>query len=180
LNRYTYTQPVTEVVQNDFIITRIPIFNRHGIIDHSATRFNRAVFDKTPTSLIDLEKSAINTNLPFDAIRSCELEGLVHMWKNVKNLTQTQEVDEFRNILLRNFKIIYFNYDLSNGFMFKVKLLAIYPGVVKRNKFLQFNLEIKDLEEQVTNEISPMRILNSINEKYEVRVGDKLILYLKE
>jgi hypothetical protein len=180
LNRYTYTQPVIQLAQNDLFVIRIPIFNRHGIIDHSTTRFNKINYEATPPSLVDLEKSAIHTNLPFDPIRSCGLEPSVHMWKNIKNLSNTQEVDEFRNILLRNFKILYFNYDLSNGFIFKIKLLAIYPGVVKKNKYLQFNIPIKDMEDIVENEISPLRILNTIYEKYEIRVGDKLILYLKE
>jgi hypothetical protein len=179
-NRYTYTQPIIQLTQNDLFIIRIPIFNRYGIVDHSFTKFKPIKFEKTPASTIDLEKSAINTNLPFDKLRSCELESLVHMWKNIKNLTNTEEVDEFRQGLEKQFRIVYFNYDISNSYMFKVKVVATQPGVIKKSKFLQFSIHVKEIGDSVTNEINPLGMLNTINEKYELRVGDILYLYLKE
>jgi hypothetical protein len=180
MNRYTYTQPVPQFAQNDLFVIKIPIFNRHGIIDHSVTKFNKIIYEKTPQSIIDIERSAINTKIPFDEIRSCELESMVHMWKNIKNLSNTDEIDDFKKILQKYFKIIYFNYDIANSYMFKIKLQANIPGTIKKNKYLLFNLVIRDSETPVSNDINALRLLNTINERYELRVGDILYLYLKE
>lgn len=113
-------------------------------------------------------------------MRFCELENSVNVWKNEKSLSNRDLIDSIYKLLDKNFKILQFSYDFSRFFLFKIKLYATKPGLIARNKYLNFDIEIKSMDQELTNETQSLGILNYSNKKYQVRVGQLVIFYITD
>ena len=135
--------------------------------------------DKAPTN-IDFEKTLYKNSLKFDKDRMCELETLIHVWKDEKSLTKRKVVDEFRACFSSNFLINSISYDFGKLYIFKAKMVAMKVGVLKKNKYVDFEVEIKRSSDEITNETMPLGLLNSAHKKLEIREKSNLVFYFTD
>jgi hypothetical protein len=132
-------------------------------------------------SFLDYEKSQRN-KINFDKSRFCELENIIHLWKNEKSLSKKSNINMFRALFINNFSILDISYDFYKFYIFKVKLQAKRVGLVKRNKYTNFDIEIKPLTEFTVNETQCLGVLNinHLTEKVEIRLSTYVIFYFTD
>jgi hypothetical protein len=132
--RYCYFQPIVSFCKEDFVEFRINICSKSGILDTNSVEWLDLIILKSPEhSFLDYEKSLIKSNVKFDRIRFCELENVIHVWKNEKSLTKKQNIEEFKRFFNNNFKILSVDYDFSKFYIFKVKMQANVIGKFSNN-----------------------------------------------
>ncbi len=104
---------------------RINIFSKIGIIDPNSIKFNDINIYKSPQhDFTEYEKSIIKNHKKFEKMRICELENMVHLWKNEKSLSNKANIDEFKKYFSGFFKIFDISYDFAKFYIFKVKMEA--------------------------------------------------------
>jgi hypothetical protein len=133
-------------------------------------------------SFLQYEKSLIKNNITFDKTRFCELENLIHVWKNESNLTKKTNINEFKLFFSENFKIFDISYEFFKYYIFKVKMQAKKMGIIKRNKYTKFDIHIKSQNEITSNETQCLGLLNvtHLTDKVEIRVSTKVIFYFTD
>jgi hypothetical protein len=83
---------------------RLNIFSLSGIIFPESITWFDPVETVTPIhSFLEYEKSLVKHNVIFDKTRFCELENLIHVWKNEKSLTKKTNIDEFKLFFNKKF-----------------------------------------------------------------------------
>jgi len=120
---------VLSFVKDDFVCIKIAIFSKSGILDPNNFKWIKLVHEDCPkVSFFDYEKSLTKKNLMFDNLRFCELENLIHVWKNEKSLTKQDKLNDFKKIFSTNFTINDISYDFSKFYIFKAKLTSNLEG----------------------------------------------------
>ncbi len=128
--RHCYFQPIVSFCKDDFVEMRINLMSKSGAVDSISINWMDMIIYNTPEhTFLDYEKSLVKSNVKFDRIRYCELENIIHVWKNEKSLTKKENIDEFKNYFQKNFKILSVCYDFSKFFIFKVKMQANVIGI---------------------------------------------------
>ena len=59
-------------------------------------------------------------------------------------------------------------------------MLARECGVIKRNKYLNFDIIVKNNNEYISNETECLGLLNFNNKKFEVRIGCYVFFYFTD
>ena len=97
------------------------------------------------------------------------------------NLRKKTIVDEIKMFFKDFFSIESFEYDIRKFYLFKIKLKATKVGVIRKNKYFNFDIEIKPSNEPVVNQTQCLGILNWVDlEKIEIRIGEYFVGYLIE
>jgi hypothetical protein len=154
-----------------------------GIIDPNSIKLkNLKEVDIPINSFLQYEKSLIKHNIKFDKTRFCELEKLIHVWKNQSNLTKKTNINEFKLFFSEHFKIIDISYDFFKYYIFKVKMKANKLGTIKRNKYTNFDIIIKGSNDTTANETQCLGLLNitHITDKVEMRINTYVIFYFTD
>ena len=161
--RHCYSQPVISFNPDDFIEIKINIFSKSGILNCESLVFSDVNITKFPKDhYIDYSKSLYKSDINFDNLRCCELENLVHVWKNEKSLTRKTNLDDFKKYFTKNFEIIDIVYDFFKFYVFKVTMKAFKIGIIKKNKFTNWEICIKEWEDTISNETQCFRITKYI------------------
>jgi hypothetical protein len=189
--RFCYLQPIFSYCNGDYFEISINLMSTYGQIDIRSVKCSKLrqtpIIPKT-IKFYQYEKpviahkngSAIYVDSNYDRLRFCELENIINLWKNVKTLTNNYQVKDIHKIFGRHFEIMAFHYDFSKFYVFKVKMRAINKGLIKRNRYLNFEIEIKPENNNITNRMSCLGLLNYSNRKYEVRVGQIVFFYFTD
>jgi hypothetical protein len=181
--RHCYSQPVKSFILGDIIEIKINILSSNGSIIPESINWNDLIVSDIEThNFLDFHKGLRINPTSFDSIRFCELENIVHIWKNEKSLTKRHCLDDFCNIFKENFEISEINYDCLKFYVFKLEMKAVRKGVVKKNKFSNVCIEILDKLDNVSNEIQCLGLLNinGINKKTQIRIGDVVWFYVTD
>lgn len=100
-----------------------------GAIDPNSILWHPIVVTKCPDhTMFDYEKSLIRSEVKFDKLRCCELENMIHVWKNEKSLSKTRNLEEFKQFFIKNFKVFEVVYDFSKFYIYKFKMQASKEG----------------------------------------------------
>lgn len=127
--RHCYFHPIISFYTDDVVRMRINIFSKMGVIDPNSIKFNDINIFKSPEhDFTEYEKSIIKNNKKFEKMRICELENMVHLWKNEKSLSNKANIDEFKRFFGSFFKIYEISYDFAKFYIFKIKMEAKNPG----------------------------------------------------
>lgn len=190
ISRFCYIQPVILYSVGDFISIKLPILFKDNSLDQSSIQWvpmTRIGYSPEKSNCLFFEKSVYhNTHASlmkiYDKIRFCELETLIHLWKSEKSLTNRKIGDEVRKLLLIGdvFNELSFEFDVRRVYIFKVKLKAAKLGCVKRNRFINFDIVIKEAVGLISNETQCLGLLNSINSQFEMRIGEIMLFYFTE
>ena len=88
--------------------------------------------------------------------------------------------EEIKKIFKDFFKIKKIGYDKSKYFFYKIKMVPYKIGILSRNKFCSFDINIIDLDSPIKNEIQCIYFINtnSYTNKMDIRIGSTLTLYI--
>jgi len=179
--RKSYAQPIIAFRAQDYVEIQINVFSKGSIMSCEDCEWEEAIYTDSPKiSFLDYEKSLQKTPMQYDKLRFCELENMIHVWKGDQSLTIRKFVDELKRLFVQNFRIDYIKYDFSKFYIYKVKMLAKEKGLIRKNKFFQFDLEIKESKEHITHSIKSLGLLNYVENKFELRVDTYIIFYFTD
>lgn len=192
--RHCYTQPVISYADGDIIEIKINILSKNGSIVPSSIKWNNIVYNNIESKcFLEYFKGLKKLNILFDSMRYCELENLVHLWKDAKNLdisnyakkknscniNKYNSIKDIEIILSKCFKIRYIQYDFVKFFIYKLELEATTAGKIKKSKFFNFEIQILDYNIVLKNETQCLGLLNisQINSTFQIRKGETVWFY---
>ena len=195
-NRFCYTQNISSFSVGDFIQFKIGLFSPAGKVDTSNLKWKNAEeYEDIPLSLF--EKFQKKSDVVFDKYRNCEIENIVHIWKNAEqiylnpvqnkktNIAQLRHKEllhKFKEIFAKNFEIKEIYYDVSKFFYFKIKMKANKVGNINKNLFINTGIEIVNRNKEIINESQNLYVLNHNTKRgnYQIREGTELIFYITD
>jgi hypothetical protein len=131
---------------------------------------------------MDYEKSLVKSQIKQDVARCCELENLIHVWKSEKSLSNKQNINNFKNIFEKLFEITDIVYDFSKVYIYRFKMTANKIGIIKRNKYANFDIIVKEQKDNINNETCSLGLMNTgyFNSRIEMRKGTPVIFYISD
>ena len=112
-------------------------------------------------------------------MRFCELENVAHLWKNTSNLKRKESINHFLCLYKSFFNVKDSFYDISKFYIYKVEMIANKIGVIKKNEFCNYEIEILSSNEPVSNETQSLGLLNisQIQNRFQIRLGEVVWFY---
>ena len=77
--RYCYISPISTFCNGDSFILEINIFSKNGAINPNSIEWTNPIIEDTTDELF--EKKPVGKQVPFDPLRACEIENMIHLWK---------------------------------------------------------------------------------------------------
>lgn len=180
-SHYCYTQPITSYSKGDIIQLHLNIFSYNNKINPSKIKFLPLI--SIPCPKVPYEKKELRQkDVFYDSLRSCEIERIVHLWKDISNLNKKTFIPNIIDLFKDYFDITNIQYDVSQFYYIRYKMKARTIGVLKRNKFFSFDIQIVDHQEKIENETQCLGILNinSFQSRYMIHVGTHVTFYCIE
>ena len=177
--KLAFIQPILPFKINDKGIINLEIFT-------SNNNFVNPSSIKLYLKSLDLKHYLNNLKIKkYNDLRICEYENICVFWKYLHN---EKSINDFKNIIIKIKKIFepYFNiinisYENVGFFIFKINLIAVKIGKIDDNAIdndLGINFIIRNKKDKIENEIKKNNLLLEKRNIYELRLGDKLILYI--
>lgn len=117
----------------------------------------------------------------YDLSRFCELEVLKNTWKTIDLLKEnTYVVDNITNMFKSVFTIEKIEWDDIGYYLFKVFLKADKVGKIKGENDLGIELDIKDINEKLCNEVKKNCLIYDRKNILQMRVNDILVVYISK
>ena len=178
--RFCYTSPISTFSKGDIIQLEINIFNKKSSINPFSIEWIKPVISISPDEIY--QKTPIGNVIPYDPLRACEIENMIHLWRTDGISEKKKLLDEFKKIFSKHFKIKSMVYDQSKIYFFKIKMVANSLGKIPKNTFTNFDIDIIPYESVLQNEIQTIGCLNSniYTNNINIRLGTNVIFYLTE
>ena len=183
LKRICYLQPVLSYSKNDNIIFKINIFSVDGYILPNSLEFIPLKIEKIQNSKNKSYDKLYIKQRNFDILRDCEIEMIVHLWKNITSLSNHEIINNVSSIYSSFFDIEDVQYDITKFYIFKFKMKAKKKGKISKNKYINYEIEIVNDEEEITNESHFLGTLNTHygnNKIITIRLNNILYIYLND
>ena len=180
--RFCSLQPILSFCKDDSIEIKIPIISLEGEINPITFIWSDLkIYEIPKNNFLEYERNAAKSpNIPFDTMRYCEIEQIVCTWKNEKNLTRKNLLNEFRNLFENIFLIEIILYDITKFYIFKIKAKANKIGILQKNKYIKFDLEVVDENEGINNQIQHLGLLNFSDRVFQVRKNTNIYFFISE
>ena len=174
----SYSSQISAFSYLDEIQIQINIFNMNNIINPKKFEWCEPIISSIEPDIY--EKTKFFNNIVYDRLRACEIEMQVLFWS--QNLTQKQKnlVDDIKNI----FEKFFFIKDVfANTCKYDFYKLIMRPkkvGLLRKNKFCSFDINIIEEETPAKNEIQCIYFLNmnSFRNKMDIKLGNDLLFYI--
>ena len=178
--RYCYISPISTFCNGDSFILEINIFSKNGAINPNSIEWTNPIIEDTTDELF--EKKPVGKQVPFDPLRACEIENMIHLWKLDHEINKNSLINEFKKIYEKKFKIENIVFDISKIYFYKIKMVAKVIGKIPKNVFTNFDIDIIPYDSEVINEIQCIGLLNTINysNSFKIRLGTNIIFYLTD
>ena len=176
--RFCYTSPISTFSNNDSFQLDIIIYSQNGPIEPKSIEWTKPIISDTNFGLF--EKKYYGTSFPFDPLRACEIENMVHLWKSEYEIKNNSLINEFKKIFGKKFNIKSITYDISKFYFYKIQMNAVNIGKIQKNNFTHFDIDIIPYESELLNEIQTIGLLNTVHylKSFKIRVGMEVIFYL--
>jgi len=177
--RFTYCSPISSFCNGDTIQIEVNIFSKNRILNP----FSIEVYDIKVEPLeynCLYEKNHFISFIPYDPYRSCEIETLIQFWRT--DGIDKNFCNEFKRIFKKNFKINQIVYDINKLYFYKINMVANKIGIINKNNFINFQINIVPYEDNIQNEIQNVGLLNSkvFMDKINIRLGTSIIIYITD
>ena len=178
-DKLVYIQPILPFKYNDKGIINLEIYSiKNNFISPSSIRIFMKKFDlKNYISELNLRQ--------YNNLRICEYEDISTHWKSLDNEKNTNLSKEIKNKLKTRFEPNFFIENISYvniGFvLYKINLEARKPGLLDRNIIgndFGLDLCVKRKNEYIENEIKKNNLIIENRQIFEMRVDDKIIIYI--
>ena len=177
--KLVYIQPILPFKYNDKGIINFEIYSsKNNFVNPNSIK----VFLKE----FDLKKylNELNEN-QYNNLRNCEYEDIRPHWKLIDNEKNQNPFIELKAKLKArfepNFLIESISYVNIGFFLYKINLEAKKPGLLDRSKIgndFGIDLLIKRRYESIENEIKKNNLIIERRQIFELRVGDKIVIYI--
>ena len=164
--RQCYTNSINQISSNDMVIIYFPLISKEGFILGNSVKWR------------------IHEDIRIDAIERISLsEHIVTSWKSINQFSKSKYISNMiANLYSKCFDVISIEYDILKYYHFKVLLKAKTIGIIDKNKYFNFKLEIISKSKQLSyyTVISNTSNLNVPRNTITMMLGDQLLLYLDE
>ena len=174
----SYTSQISAFSYGDEIQIQINIFNMKNAVNPYSLEWCEPIISNVEPEIY--EKTKFINKIKFDSLRACEVEMQILCWSLILNEKQDFFVNEvkkfFENFfLIKNIWVNTCKYDF-----YKFVMVPVKKGLLNKNKFCCFDINIIDEEAPAKNEIQCIYFLNtnSFSNKMDVKLGNDLILYI--
>ena len=179
--RFCYYQPILTFSKGDSIELNINIFNKQSSVDPFSVKWKQLSVKEAPGGFY--QKTMLKSPFVYHTLRACEVENMIHFWKGDDEFIKDNElINEFNKIFSRHFSIEKVVYDISKIYLYKVTMIAKSIGKIVKNKFANFDFEIVGYDDNVSNEIQNLFLLNTSvqNKQIQIRQGTVVVFYLTD
>ena len=175
---FSYTSQVSSFCYNDEIILQLNIFSKGNNIDPNSIEWIYPVESFASSEIY--EKKEFISPIEYDQLRACEVETQILFWKNKLLKDDKGIIDDLKNIFEKYFIIKKIHFDVSKFYFYKFEMKANKIGLIKRNKFSTFDINIIDNRSNIKNEIQCLYLMNSnyYTKKMDIRLGTDFVLYI--
>ena len=179
-NPFTYSSQISSFSYGDEIKFEINIFNQNCQLNPKSIEW----FPPVVTNIDDdfFETNKFISNKQFDPLRCNEIEIQTLIWEELSLNDNNALIKEYKNIFEKNFEIkSIYSYSSKHTF-YKFKIIANKKGIFHKNKYLFFDLNIIDYEEELKNEVQSIYLMNSnyYTKKMDIRLGTIVIFYITD
>ena len=175
---FSYTSQVSSFCYNDEIILQFNIFSKGNNIDPNSIEWIYPVESFASSEIY--EKKEFISPIEYDQLRACEVETQILFWKKKQPKDDKGIFDNLKNIFEKYFIIKKIHFDVSKFYFYKFEMKANKIGLIKRNKFSTFDINIIDNRSNIKNEIQCLYLMNSnyYTKKMDIRLGTDFVLYI--
>ena len=177
--RFTYGPQISTFSFGDEIKFIVNVFNKDFQLNPSYIEWLTPVINDIENDAY--EKTKFKKYDYFDPLRSCEIEVQILIWENCPP-QYSLIVNEYKKILIKNFKIINVMFYKNKYKFYKFETIAYKTGVFSKNRFLSFDLNIIEENDILQNEVQCIYLMNSnfFSKKMDIRIGTKVIFYITD
>ena len=179
-NPFTYSSQISSFSYGDEIKFEINIFNQNCQLNPKSIEWFPPVVTNIDDDFFEMNKFI--SNKQFDPLRCNEIEIQTLIWEELSLNDNNALIKEYKNIFEKNFEIkSIYSYSSKHTF-YKFKIIANKKGIFHKNKYLFFDLNIIDYEEELKNEVQSIYLMNSnyYTKKMDIRLGTIVIFYITD
>ena len=156
------------------------IYSKNGPIDPNSIEWTKPIFSEVSYGMF--EKKPVGNSYPYDPLRACEIENMIHLWRSELEIQDINLINEFKTIFGKKFIINSISFDISKFIYYKIHMIAYNIGKIPKNIFSSFDIDIIPYENELFNEIQCIGLLNTANylNSFQIRVGTNVIFYLTD
>lgn len=180
ISRFCYSQPIGSYVKGDILEFRMNIFSKQSELNPFSIKWKPMTSE--PSSKGFYQKSLLKCSYAYDALYACEIENMIHIWKSGQALENKMLIQDFSKYYMKHFVIRDVVYDYSKIYFYKFRMKANREGKIKRNHYVNFDIEIIDNNKSTKNEIQTLGLLNSslISDCIQIRKGAAVVFYITD
>ena len=174
----SYTSQVSPFSYGDEIQIQINIFNMKNIMDPGSLEWCKPIINYVEPGFY--EKTKYINNIIYDPIRACEIEMQILFWSSFPNEKQNLIIKEVTKIFEKFFEIKNIWTNSCKYDFYKIVMKPIKTGLISKNRFFSFDINIIDEDTPIQNEIQCIYFLNtnSFYKKMDIRLGNDFIFYI--
>ena len=180
LNTVSYIPQVESFTLNDEIQFQFNIISKGNYVLPSSINWLPVNIKNIRPNISKIKKliSGPDTSELNDQLRTCEIESQILFWKTLKE--DNDIIKDFKKIFKQFFKIKNIYFDISKVYFYKIEMIPVKIGILKKNKFLSFDIHIVEYDKSVQNEIQSIFLVNSNNfsNKMEIRENTFITFYI--
>ena len=174
----SYTSQVSSFSYGDEIQFDINILNINNSLEPSSFEWCQPIISSVKPGIY--ENTKYISKISYDPLRACEVEKQILLWHDILGKEQMIIFEEVKKIYKEFFQIKKIYYDKSKFFFYKIIMVPYKLGILSRNKYCSFDINIIDLDSPIRNEIQCIYFMNTNNftNRMDIRLGNTLTLYI--
>lgn len=169
-----YFQHITPFQLTDTVAINLVLSSERGLLQIDSLRFKTLQHEETPHDSIIEDQHG-----EFDLSRVCEIESMKNIWGDLKLIDKGGNIlRSIQSLFEPNFVVQRVLYSDIGYYLFKIYLVAFEKGCVRNNGDIGILIEVKGVDESVSNECKKNCLLFDSRNKLECRVGDIVLFYI--
>ena len=176
----SYTSQISSFSYLDEIQLQVNIFNIKNTINPTTLEWCSPLISSIEPEIY--EKTKYINDINYDQLRACEIEMQILFWSCNLKEKQSLLIKEVKKIFEKFFLIKKVMYNSCKYDFYKIVMTPVKVGLIPKNKFCNFDINIIDKEKPIKNEIQCIYFINmnSFHKKMDINLGTELLFYLSD